>query len=724
MTWSFREFFEKEKVKANEMNEIEEGIKQALAEVLPSGGSTGESLVKTSGTNYATSWAKRPTEAEVETIAINANQGEEGTNLEAFGGKGDCKVLTGGKITSGKNVLTFTSAAFTSADVNKVINVVGAVEAKAFNKSGTEEEFWQTLATTIKEYKSPTEVVLSANASKTTTAAVVVYGTNNTEAFTKAFKALGEIGGGQLHLTRGSNYAALPSTSQAFTVPANTIIEGYGSTVTALCAGASEPYTKALSIENEISGGFCPSGTEGKGYVSLMAHKEGIVKVKGVTFWKVPSAEKVTAVAVGSSAEELSFEDCRWKNGFGFGMECSVAARVVMDRCEVEGVKVKTTNPFGSMGILFDYSGEGGELIISDTYFHGNGLEECIHDHCLYIYKGVAYDIKGCTFNKHGNGRYILGGYGGTSNENSAAFCQVTNCVFGKETECSIGAVQTNPYNTTNYVNCTFNMSKKAVQIEGNSVFTGCSFPHGQSASNPLVQAGEVKAAISATFIGCRFRTEGATAGTTGNENVFELGTPGATLKETSLKLIACEFTGIPESAFVVCYPHDENDSIRIEATNCGFAGYTGKTVPAFQAQGEVSGTKTLMRIIGCRFDSTLTSVINRNGSASTVIEATLLDNELNNSGSVVENAPLAAFREWGSYGSKGSLSQGIASFAGVKLATVSSSAVTTTSHILLTILEGGKPENVAFVKKREAGKFEIELKESATCSVAWAIIS
>jgi hypothetical protein len=98
-------------------------------------------------------------------------------SVKAFGAKGDtASVAVTASITAATNTLTATGAAFTAADVGKLINVPGAGAAGV------------TLGTTIATYVSATEVTLTDNASTTLASAAVTidYGTDDTVAMQAA----------------------------------------------------------------------------------------------------------------------------------------------------------------------------------------------------------------------------------------------------------------------------------------------------------------------------------------------------------------------------------------------------------------------------------------------------------------------------------------------------------------------------------------------------------
>jgi hypothetical protein len=88
-----------------------------------------------------------------------------------------------GHITSGLNAFTSATAAWTAADVGKVILIAGAGTAGA------------PLNTTIATFVSSTSITTTASAATTVTTAVFAYGTDDTAAFNSAISAVSSSGG-------------------------------------------------------------------------------------------------------------------------------------------------------------------------------------------------------------------------------------------------------------------------------------------------------------------------------------------------------------------------------------------------------------------------------------------------------------------------------------------------------------------------------------------------
>jgi len=99
-------------------------------------------------------------------------------NVQAYGAKGDGKCVTDGVMTSGSATLTSATAAFTMADVGKVVMVKGAAATGV-----------TTLTTTIQAYTNATTVTLAVSAGTTVSGATVMWGTDDTAAVQAAINA-------------------------------------------------------------------------------------------------------------------------------------------------------------------------------------------------------------------------------------------------------------------------------------------------------------------------------------------------------------------------------------------------------------------------------------------------------------------------------------------------------------------------------------------------------
>lgn len=99
-------------------------------------------------------------------------------NVKQYNAKGDGVTKYDGTITSGTPNFTSATGSFTSADVGKVITIIGA--------GGSNVD----LTTTISAYVSATAVTLTANASATVSGVQYTYGTDDTTAFNDVITAV------------------------------------------------------------------------------------------------------------------------------------------------------------------------------------------------------------------------------------------------------------------------------------------------------------------------------------------------------------------------------------------------------------------------------------------------------------------------------------------------------------------------------------------------------
>lgn len=133
----------------------------------------------------------------------------------------DCRLLTDANISAGANVLSSATAVFTTADVGKLVGILGA-GAPNIPFTGT-----------ITGFTDSHHVTLGTSASNTVTNGFAAYGTDNLAALAAAVAALG-TNGGTLSLPPGSF-----ATSNTWVIPSNVSVEGAGRNQTALYLIAS-----------------------------------------------------------------------------------------------------------------------------------------------------------------------------------------------------------------------------------------------------------------------------------------------------------------------------------------------------------------------------------------------------------------------------------------------------------------------------------------------------
>lgn len=117
-------------------------------------------------------------------LIVSGGGGSSGITPESFGAKGDLKFVSDAAITVSTKTLTSATAAFTEADVGKTISIRGA--GLNVNKN--------VFTTTITAVTNATTATLAAEAAVTVSAAVAVFGTDDTEAIREAVAAAHEQG--------------------------------------------------------------------------------------------------------------------------------------------------------------------------------------------------------------------------------------------------------------------------------------------------------------------------------------------------------------------------------------------------------------------------------------------------------------------------------------------------------------------------------------------------
>ncbi|MFC9821379.1 hypothetical protein ACFWG6_30865 [Streptomyces erythrochromogenes] len=139
-------------------------------------------------------------------------------DVTTYGAVGDVRTATDGAMTSGSAILTCASGPFTAAS-----NPVG----KSIIVKGAAANGVTSLVTTISSRQSNTQVTLAANAATTASGALVVWGTDNTDAIQDAVDAA------EAYLADGNTYAQVYTPPQPFLIagPLNNTKSGNGQIV-------------------------------------------------------------------------------------------------------------------------------------------------------------------------------------------------------------------------------------------------------------------------------------------------------------------------------------------------------------------------------------------------------------------------------------------------------------------------------------------------------------
>jgi hypothetical protein len=148
-----------------------------------------------------------------------------GVNPFWFGGAGNARQVTDGAMTSGTQTLTSATAAFTAADIGKVVDIQGAGASAADLQGVTSRH---NLVGTITGYTNSTTVTVSVTASATISGKTVTIGTDDTSAVTKAKAAMSS--NAALYFPRGKYLV----NSAALAIASNTKINGDGKGATVL----------------------------------------------------------------------------------------------------------------------------------------------------------------------------------------------------------------------------------------------------------------------------------------------------------------------------------------------------------------------------------------------------------------------------------------------------------------------------------------------------------
>jgi len=119
-------------------------------------------------------------------------------NVKDYGAAGNTQTISDGAMTNGQAVLTSASGLFVPGDVGKVCTVSGA-------GTGT-----TPLSTTIIAYSSATQVALGANAARSVTGKVIVWGTDDTATIQAALDACAAANGGMVWIPRGNYLYSAP----------------------------------------------------------------------------------------------------------------------------------------------------------------------------------------------------------------------------------------------------------------------------------------------------------------------------------------------------------------------------------------------------------------------------------------------------------------------------------------------------------------------------------
>jgi hypothetical protein len=288
-------------------------------------------------TNYADSTAMRTNHAAAHNATNQAINNLAIYNVLDYGAVGNGKIVTDGAITATQNTLTSSSASFTSADVGKVISVVGAGAAGI------------PLATTIVSVSGGV-ATLTAAASVTVTGARVVYGTDDTAAIQSAHTNIPSSSGGKMLFPAGLIFCLTTNISIS---KSNIEIEfGFGATLIAMnqmSTAFKNEYMGMLWIYNSTMGAVQTNVTvKGKGIIDCNYQD----RTSSCAVW---GSGRIPTV-VGTSGVTIQDVACINRNVYtSFGVGALVQAHSVTDLNlgRIKNLTVKSSTINGSNDIGF-----------------------------------------------------------------------------------------------------------------------------------------------------------------------------------------------------------------------------------------------------------------------------------------------------------------------------------------------------------------------------------
>lgn len=296
--------------------------------------------------------------------------------------------------------------------------------------------------------------------------------TNDSGAFVKAFEALGS--GGVLELGANTYYINLSVLTKGLEPSDGVTIRGRGRK-TCLLAGP----TLSGTVQTQL---FNLSGTarvelrdlrlEGPSAASLSAEQYiDAVKHNG----EAPGAIILRNVLI------KQFRYSTFIPGFtsGTGKKYSETlknAAIDVDGCEFEGLSGSASH--ASMGVL--HQAASGNVVVRNTYIHHMGKEGDVHNHCIYVGRGVNAQIVGCQFDYLWGGRYIQFedqiadlSTAGTYPDIQA----IIGCRFGRNYTGGEGQVITSSWGSpTIIIGCQFNQPGKCIYVRADAIVSDCIF--------------------------------------------------------------------------------------------------------------------------------------------------------------------------------------------------------------------------------------------------------
>jgi Pectate lyase superfamily protein/Right handed beta helix region len=171
----------------------------------------------------------------------------------------------------------------------------------------------------------------------------------------------------------------------------------------------------------------------------------------------------------------------------------ATGGRVILRNCHIKGFTYQSRTAAGSttrlevhdsfiegtagatksMGLHMP-GAQGAHLHVRNTKFRNTGYTgDLFHNHCIYIYQSVSFDIEGCDFDQVW-GRYMQSF--GDDYAGNPTICRIAACEFGPNIDPSIQGVITNHRSTVEFDQCKFLHPGKAVEVHGDASFSQSEF--------------------------------------------------------------------------------------------------------------------------------------------------------------------------------------------------------------------------------------------------------
>lgn len=238
-------------------------------------------------------------------------------NIKVYGALANARQVVDAAITTGTNVLTSSTAVFTSADVGKAITVQQAISATA------------SLVTTIASFTNSTTVVLSATATRTVNGVYATIGTLANTAINNACTAAGASG--IVYVPSGTY---MTSSTVYFSYANQTIILAKGAT---LLADGSQVRPFQVNADGVT---ICGEGAFDGNWAGMA---------------DPTNPAPAILMTNGGPKHWLSLLDITIKNGPLYGVQLTNCNHIVVRGCRIENIGAQSLNLTSSISGITDY---------------------------------------------------------------------------------------------------------------------------------------------------------------------------------------------------------------------------------------------------------------------------------------------------------------------------------------------------------------------------------